>query len=365
MDHAQHMARAVALARRAEGFTHPNPMVGCVLVKDGAVLAEGWHKAPGHEHAEAMALRLAGEQARGATAYVTLEPCNHYGRTPPCSAALIGAGVTEVIYGLRDVNPLAEGGAAALRAAGISVSLAPPEARTACAELVRPWVHSVQCWRPWVTAKLGMTMDGFTATHSGESKWITGAEARARGHDLRQRTSAIIVGVGTVLADDPALDSRPEGREPAPSTKVVFDSTLRTPPEARLIATPGPALIISHESACNERAARLEDTGANVLRLPGDNGRPSIKEAMKHLHSAGHTDVMIEGGSEVLGAAFGAGLVDEVWAFVAPALMIDGRPAITGPGAERLTDILRLGRREVETHGNDILIRGVRERTAS
>jgi diaminohydroxyphosphoribosylaminopyrimidine deaminase/5-amino-6-(5-phosphoribosylamino)uracil reductase len=199
-------------------------MVGCVLVKDGGTIADGWHKAPGEEHAEAMALRLAGKDARGATAYVTLEPCNHYGRTPPCAKGLIGAGVARVVYGMRDPNALAEGGADTIRAAGIEAALVPDrDARLACAELIRPWVHSLRCWRPWVTAKLAMTLDGYTATRTGESKWITGEEARARGHDLRQRSGAIIVGIETVLADDPGLDPRPTGRGAAPSLKVVLD----------------------------------------------------------------------------------------------------------------------------------------------
>ncbi|MEM9839179.1 MAG: bifunctional diaminohydroxyphosphoribosylaminopyrimidine deaminase/5-amino-6-(5-phosphoribosylamino)uracil reductase RibD [Pseudomonadota bacterium] len=364
MDHAHYIERAVALARRAEGFTHPNPMVGCVLVKDGVVIAQGWHKGPGLEHAEAMALRLAGDAARGATAYVTLEPCNHYGRTPPCAEGLIKAQAGEVIYGLRDVNPLAEGGASALNAAGIPARLAPPNVRGACAELVRPWIHSLKCWRPWVTAKLAMSLDGFTATRSGESQWITGPEARTRGHDLRQRAGAIIVGVGTILADDPALDPRPEGREGAPSTKVILDSSLRTPTTARVLSSPGSTLIIAHESAETDRVDALQTAGATVALLPGENRRPDFAEALKLLHQEGHTDVMIEGGGTLLGTAFDTGVVDEVWAFVAPMLMASGRHAISGMGSERLADAFRLTRTKTEHLGKDILIRGLRERTA-
>lgn len=329
------------------------------------MIAEGWHRGPGQEHAEAMALRLAGAEAQGATAYVTLEPCNHFGRTPPCANALIEADVARVVYGMRDLNPLAEGGAAALKAAGIPAELGPAEARSACAELIRPWVHTMKCWRPWVTAKLAMTLDGFTATQTGESQWITGPEARQRGHDLRQRTDAIIVGIETILADDPSLDPRPDGRTPAPSRKVVLDSTLRTPPSARLLKSPGPTLIIGYETADKARAAALEDAGAEVELLSGDNNRPALPEVLRYLHGRGHVDVMIEGGGRVLGTAFDENVVDEVWAFTAPILLGGGRPAIAGTGAERLRDAFRLIQTKSETLGRDFLVRGIRERVVN
>ncbi|MCQ8184748.1 bifunctional diaminohydroxyphosphoribosylaminopyrimidine deaminase/5-amino-6-(5-phosphoribosylamino)uracil reductase RibD [Parvularcula maris] len=360
---AGHILRAVELARRAEGFTHPNPMVGCVLVRDGGVVSEGWHKGPGQDHAEAMALRLAAEKARGTTAYVTLEPCNHYGRTPPCSKALIEAGVAEVVYGLRDVNPEAEGGAAALRAAGIEARLTESrEARSACAELVRPWVHSLRCHRPWVTAKVAMSLDGFTATEAGESKWITGKEARARGHDLRQRTGAIMVGSGTMLADDPSLDARPEGRKAAPSLKVVLDSQLRTPTDAKLLKSFGPALIIGHEGADPARADVLREAGAEVELLPGENNCPDLLAALRLLKKRDITDLMIEGGGTLLGAAFTAGIVDEVWAFIAPVILGGGRNAASGAPFQRLRDAYRLQCLTAEPVGQDILLRGLRQR---
>lgn len=362
MNDARHMQRAIELARRAEGFTHPNPMVGCVLVKDGAVVAEGWHEAPGREHAEAMALRLAGQRARGATAYVTLEPCNHHGRTPPCAKALVEAGVGEVVYGMRDLNDLAEGGAGTLRAAGIPARLVEGRVRTECAALVRPWVHTLRCHRPWVTAKLAMSLDGFTATRSGQSKWITGAAARARGHDLRQRTGAIMVGVGTILADDPGLDPRPEGRSPAPSLKVVLDSALNTPPAARFLATPGPCLIVTTKTADERRAETLRARGAEILRLEARDGRPSLDEALRALKQRDVTDLMIEGGGTLLGAAFDAGVVDEVWAFMAPVLFGGGRPAILGEGTARIEDAFRLAGTVTEQLGPDLLVRGIRER---
>ncbi|MEO1657321.1 MAG: bifunctional diaminohydroxyphosphoribosylaminopyrimidine deaminase/5-amino-6-(5-phosphoribosylamino)uracil reductase RibD [Pseudomonadota bacterium] len=363
---AQHMRRAVALARRSEGFTHPNPMVGCVLVKDGEVVGEGWHRAPGLPHAEVEAMRDAGEDARGATAYVTLEPCNHYGKTPPCSKGLIEAGVAEVVFGIRDLNKEAEGGAATLRKAGIEARLftGDRDVTTACAELIRPWVHSLTCWRPWVTAKLAMTLDGATATSTGESRWITGPGARARGHDLRQRTGAILVGVETVLADNPGLDARPESREPAPSLKVVLDSTLRTPTSAKFLSTPGLALIFGHEDAASDRAAALETAGAEIALVPGEKGQPDIKEALRLLKDRGVNDLMIEGGGTILGTAFDAGVVDEVWAFVAPMIMGGGRRAVSGQGPDALADAMRLSHITTEQLGPDLLIRGLSKRSA-
>lgn len=360
------MMRAIELARLAEGFTHPNPMVGCVLVKNGEVIAEGYHARPGEAHAEAMALAKAGEAARGATAYVTLEPCNHYGRTPPCSEALINAGVREVFFGIRDINDEAEGGAARLREAGIEAKLftGDRDITAACAELIRPWVHNLKCWRPWITAKLAMTLDGYTATPSGESKWITGPAARQRGHDLRQRTNGILVGVETVLTDDPGLDARPEGRNAAPSFKIVLDSTLRTPTQAKLLTTPGTALIIAHETAPSGKVSALEEYGAEVVLLSGNDGRPDFKKALQHLKTRGVVDLMIEGGGTILGAAFDADVVDEVWAFQAPILFGGGRPAIQARGPERLSDALRLSKPYFERLGDDTLIRGLRERSA-
>lgn len=360
------MRRAIALARRAEGFTHPNPLVGCVLVKDGRVVGEGWHHAPGLPHAEVEALRDAGDEARGATAYVTLEPCNHFGKTPPCSQGLMKAGVAEVVFGIRDLNKEAEGGAETLRKAGIPARLfsGDREITSACADLIRPWVHSLSCWRPWVTAKLAMTLDGATATASGESKWITGTKARARGHDLRQRTDAIVVGVETILADDPGLDARPEGREPAPGLKVILDSSLRIPPSSKVFSTPGSVLVIGHENAPSKRASALESAGAEVALLAGEGDRPDLKDALRLLKDKAIIDLMIEGGGVILGAAFDAGVVDEVWAFVAPMIMGGGRRAIGGAGPEALKDAMSLSHITTEQLGPDLLIRGLSKRSA-
>ena len=330
-------------------------MVGCVLVRDGEIVGEGWHKGPGELHAEPAALADAGE-AKGATAYVTLEPCNHFGRTPPCSEALIAAAVSEVVYACADPNPEAAGGAAKLRAAGIRVRHVPvPEAE----RLIRPWLHSLRSSRPWVAAKLAMSLDGRTATRAGDSKWITGPEARTRGHELRQHSDAIIVGVGTVLADNPSLDPRPQGVEPAPSLKVVLDTSLRTPPTAKLFSSPGSVLIATGPSPDPEKVRALETTGAEILSLPLTGGKPSLRALLAHLKERQFLRVMIEGGGTVLGAAFDEGLVDEVWAFTAPLVIGGGRPAIDGLGPQLIADAVMLDDIMTEQLGRDTLTRGI------
>ena len=362
MSDEAHMRRALALAAEGLGRTSPNPTVGCVIVRGGHVVGEGRTAPPGGPHAEVVALRQAGEAARGATAYTTLEPCDHTGRTGPCSLALIEAGVAEVVFALADPNPLAAGGAARLRAAGVDVrgGVLADEARA----LVRPWLHAVEgSPLPWVTAKFAASLDGRTATRSGASKWITGRAARARGHALRQRSDAVLVGVGTVLADDPALDPRPESVAPAPGLKVVLDTHLRTPPEARLLTSPGPVLIACGEDASEAKKAALRAAGAEILDAPLNEGRVDLGAVLLALRERDCLSVMIEGGAGVLGSAFDAGLVDEVWAFLAPLVIGGGQMAVAGDGPARLEDAFRLHDVETESLGPDILVRGLTTET--
>ncbi|WOI52817.1 bifunctional diaminohydroxyphosphoribosylaminopyrimidine deaminase/5-amino-6-(5-phosphoribosylamino)uracil reductase RibD [Parvularcula sp. LCG005] len=350
-----YLEQAIALARQAAGRTAPNPMVGCLIVANGQVVGRGWHRGPGTPHAEAAALADAGDSARGATAYVTLEPCNHYGNTPPCAGALLDAGIGRVVYGAADTNPLAAGGADRLREAGVDVHYADDKAAH---DLVRPWINRVLNGRPYVYAKLAMSLDGRTATPSGQSKWITGKEARAAGHDLRQQTDGIIVGIGTVLADDPSLDPRPDGVVPAPSVKIVLDTHLRTPPTAKLLSSPGSVMIVSGPHPDADRRAALEQAGAEICPLSLRNGRPDLAPLLDQLGQRGLNAVMIEGGGTVLGSAFDDGLVDEVWAFIAPVILGGGRSAINGVGADQLSDALRLRDVSTCTLGPDILVRG-------
>jgi diaminohydroxyphosphoribosylaminopyrimidine deaminase/5-amino-6-(5-phosphoribosylamino)uracil reductase len=354
-DDLAHMDRAVALARHAEGHTSPNPAVGCVIVRDGRVVGEGWHEAPGRPHAEAMALAAAGGSAQGSTAYVTLEPCAHHGRTPPCADALIAAGVASVVYAVADPNPLARGGADRLRAAGLDVRHLPHEG---AAELTRGWCHFVRTGRPYVFAKFAASLDGRIATRDGESKWITGPQARGHGHGLRQRTDAIIVGIGTVLADDPGLDPRPEDIAPAPGLKVVLDRQGRTPVTARLLDTPGEALIVCSEDAPADRRRALAARGAEVLALPRGADADIWPPLLERLTQRAVVSAMIEGGARVLGSAFDAGVVDEVWAFLGPRILGSGRSAVEGEGGWRLADAPRLAAMDCTRLGDDILIRG-------
>ena len=358
MSDEAHMRRALALAAEGLGRTSPNPSVGCVLVREGRIVGEGRTQPPGGPHAEIVALREAGEAARGARCYTTLEPCDHQGRTGPCSLALIEAGVAEVIYALPDPNPLAAGGAARLRAAGVRArgGLLADEARAQ----LRPWLHAVAgAPRPWVTAKLAASLDGRTATRTGDSKWITGEAARARGHELRQRSDAVMVGVGTVLADDPGLDPRPEAADPAPGLKLVLDTHLRTPPTARLLRSPGPVLIACGEGAEPGARAALEAAGAEVAAFPTDGASVDLAAVLAALRARDCLCVMIEGGAALLGSAFDAGLVDEVWAFLAPVIIGGGQPAVAGQGPARLADAFRLHAVRTEALGPDILVRGL------
>lgn len=363
-DHQAYMQRAIELARRAEGYTSPNPMVGCVLVKDGRIVGEGFHAKAGTPHAEAVALRAAGAEAKGATAYVTLEPCNHYGRNPPCAEALIKAQVAEVYYAVADPNPLAKGGAQTLADAGITVhqGLCEKEAR----HLIRYWLHGLKTGRPYVTAKFAASLDGKTATNTGESKWITSEEARLRGHDLRQSSDAIIVGVETIIADDPSLTARPARkagrRDASHPLRVILDSTGRTPVDAKILraTTQGNTLIATTKKMPGMKKSAYEKRNADVLVLPEDtNGQPHIAALLPALYKKDILSVMVEGGSTTLGSFFDAGLVDEVWAFLAPCLIGGtGRSAIGGNGITALADRHQLHNMDVTQCGPDMLLRG-------
>ncbi|MGE0408833.1 MAG: bifunctional diaminohydroxyphosphoribosylaminopyrimidine deaminase/5-amino-6-(5-phosphoribosylamino)uracil reductase RibD [Amphiplicatus sp.] len=358
-DDARYMTRALALAERAAGFTAPNPMVGCVIVKDGEIVGEGWHRAAGAPHAEAEALAAAGAKARGATVYVTLEPCNHHGLTPPCSEALIKASVAEVVYALPDPNAKAAGGAARLAAGGIKVR------HEVCAKeaayLNRFWLKSITSDRPYVVAKFAMSLDGKIATRAGASQWITGPKARARAHQLRQSVDAIIVGAGTLAADDPALTARPEGRAAAHPLRIVLDSSARSKPGAKAFERGGKgALLVTTRAATRTRLEAFRGLGVETLCLSADErGRPDLGALLEELKARGACGVLVEGGGETLGAFFDVGLVDEVWAFIAPIVIGGGKPAVGGAGVAALADAWSLQEVETERLGRDLLLRGV------
>lgn len=351
------MRRALELAARGRGAAEPNPLVGAVVVRDGAAVGEGWHQRYGGPHAEAHALAAAGPLARGATLFVTLEPCCHHGKTPPCADAVLAAGVARAVCAMADPFPLvAGGGLARLRQAGVAVELGLGEAEAR--RLNAPYLKLLARQRPYVHLKWAMTLDGKIATVTGDSKWISNEASRRRTHELRGVVDAIIVGVGTALADDPLLTARPAG--PRVAARVVLDSRGRLPPAAALVRTARevPTLVATLAESPALRAA-----GCEVLVLPAEGGRPSVAALLDELGRRRMTHVLVEGGAEVAGAFVEAGEVDEVHAFVA-AKLAGGAVApspVGGRGVTRLADALRLARWEAEMLEGDLYVRGWRE----
>ena len=355
------MARAAELAWSAVGRTSPNPPVGAVLVKDGRIVGKGSTQPAGQAHAEVAALRQAGHLACGATLYVTLEPCSHHGRTPPCTDAIIEAGVTEVYASVLDVNPRVGGaGIDRLREAGIAVHVG--DGRHEAEELAAPHAKFITTGRPLVTAKFAMSLDGKIATRTGDSRWITSEESRQYVHELRARSDAIMAGIGTVIADDPQLTARgPDGTPyPRQPLRVIVDSSGRLPLGATLLRQPGSTLVASAVHLRSEQQAGLETAGAEVFAAPGANGRVSLTELLDELGRRDITGVFVEGGGTLLGSLFDDGLVDRVVGFVAPVL-IGGEAApspVGGQGAERMAQALRLFDVRIETFGGDVAVSG-------
>jgi diaminohydroxyphosphoribosylaminopyrimidine deaminase / 5-amino-6-(5-phosphoribosylamino)uracil reductase len=357
MSDAAFMRRALEVAERGRGLTSPNPMVGAVIVRDGRVVGEGAHLRAGGPHAEVEALEAAGEAARGATLYCTLEPCDHHGRTPPCAPAVAAAGIARVVAALADPNPLARGGAGRLRAAGVSVEvgvLAEDAERQN-----RAWLTAMRERRPHVTLKAAATLDGKIADVHGGSKWITGEAARLHAHRLRADSDAIVVGLTTALRDDPALTVRlgePWPREPY---RVVLDTAARLGADARLIqaGTPARALIAVGAEAPAERVAALTRAGATVLRVATRGGRLDVAALLARLFELDVRAVLVEGGGETHAAFLEAGVIDRVALFLAP-LLLGGReaPGVLGGAGRELKSALRLGPLSVTSLGDDVLL---------
>jgi diaminohydroxyphosphoribosylaminopyrimidine deaminase/5-amino-6-(5-phosphoribosylamino)uracil reductase len=354
---AQHMRSALALARRGLGETAPNPTVGCVIVKDGAVIGRGRTAAGGRPHAETEALKAAGEAARGASVYVTLEPCSHTGKTPPCANALIAAGVKRVVIGARDPNPKVDGqGIAMLRDAGITVT---ENVLNAEARAVLSGFAMVQTLgRPLLRLKLASTLDGRIATRTCESQWLTGEPARRAAHAMRGRHDAVMVGVGTVLADDPELTCRIEGFRTAPLVRVVVDSHLRTPLMSKLVrgANLQPLWLLHRDGADNARKLALAAAGVRLIELPGGNAGVDLLAALKMLAKFGLTRILAEGGGTLAAGLLRDHLVDRLAWFHAPGIIGgDGWPAAQGFGISRLADMPRFALVAREQWGDDIL----------
>ena len=355
------MQRALTLGRQALGTTSPNPSVGAVIVKEGAVIGEGFTLPPGQRHAEICALEQAGAAAQGAELYTTLEPCCHFGRTPPCTEAIIAAGVKTVHLAVIDPNPQVAGrGCAQLQAAGIQVVV---EDTQGARELCEGFAKHIQSGIPFLTAKFAMSLDGKIATHTGDSKWVTGAASRRVVQEMRRGCDAVLVGINTVLADDPLLTVRDEGGSPLlrQPLRVVLDSQCRTPSDAKMLREPGNTLIVTSESASPARVAELADRGAQVLQVPlNEQGRVDLPETMAELGRRDVVNLLVEGGGIVLGSLFDAGLVDKVYAFIAPKI-IGGEAApgpVGGKGAPTMSQSWRLERTRWEQVGEDWLIIG-------
>lgn len=352
------MARALQLARRGLYTTDPNPCVGCVLVKDETRIAEGWHRRAGEAHAEIMALNRAGTKASGATCYLSLEPCCHQGRTGACTDALIEAGITRVIAAMSDPNPLVSGeGSQVLRQAGITVDTGLLESQAR--RLNAGFCSRMERGRPYVVSKLGASLDGRTALASGESKWITSPAARNDVQRLRAQSSAVMTGIGTVLADNPSLTVRDPaidmaGRQPL---RVVIDSRLRMPPDAAMFDLPGNTCVITVKDQPVE-AKEFASRGVEVIGVPELNGVVDLKAALDHLAQSEINDVLLEAGPTLSGAMMEAGLVDELVLYVAPMLLGDSaRPLCRLPGIDRLDDSLRLETIDIRALGPDWRIR--------
>ncbi|HLT89728.1 MAG TPA: bifunctional diaminohydroxyphosphoribosylaminopyrimidine deaminase/5-amino-6-(5-phosphoribosylamino)uracil reductase RibD [Woeseiaceae bacterium] len=351
-DH-RYMARALALARKGLTTAHPNPRVGCVLVRGGEIVGEGWHRAAGEPHAEVNALAAAGARAQGATAYVTLEPCAHTGRTGPCTRALIEAGVAEVVYAHEDPSPHGpESGHAVLEAAGLRVraGLLRPEAR----RLNEGFFSRRERGRPFVRLKIAASLDGATAMLDGESRWITDEAARADVQRWRAASGAIVTGAGTVLADDPLLTVRDGDRVREQPLRVVVDSRLETPPEARLFEVRGPVTVFCADDRGRER---LEARGAAVYRLADGQGRVDLPAMLAKLAELAINDVLVEAGPSLCGALLAAGLADELVIYQAPHIMgSETRRMFTTPRLSRLADRVALELEDVRRVGTCLRI---------
>lgn len=360
--HIGFMKRALDLAAAAKGRTSPNPLVGAVLVKEGKIVGEGYHQKAGTPHAEIHALNAAGGDAKGATLYTNLEPCCHWGRTPPCTEALIRAGVAKTYVATLDPNPSVAGkGVQQLRDAGISVHVGIQG--QAAADLNEVHNKYIQTGLPFAILKTAMSLDGKIATATGESQWITSEASREHGHGVRDTVDAILVGRGTVARDNPALTTRLQGGNGKDAIRVVLDSHARTSPDARVFSIESEAgtIVATTPAAPEERVDILKEAGAEVLQVPAADGKVSFKRLMSMLGTLEITSVLIEGGSEINASALAAGVVDKVMCFVAPKL-IGGHAAlgpIGGPGIGSLIDAVHLQRiRVTPIPEQDLLIEG-------
>lgn len=356
------MDRALLLARLALGHASPNPAVGAVIVKDGVIVGEGYTQPPGSSHAEIVALQQAGNRAKGATMYVTLEPCCHHGRTPPCTKAIISAGISEVHMSMIDPNLRVCGrGKAELEAAGVKTFVGNHE--EAAQELNEAYIKYTYTGLPFVIAKFAMSLDGKIATKTGDSRWISCEQSRRYVHTLRSQIDAIMVGVDTVIRDDPQLTARAGlagGRVEKQPIRIVVDSKARTPPTARVFHVPGSTLVAVTKGADSDRVDALAKAGAEVVKLPAKGRVVDLEKLLTFLGKRQIVSMMVEGGAAVFGSLFEERLVDKVLVFVAP-IIIGGHEAknpVEGKGVEKLAQAIGITRVKTEKVGSDVLISG-------
>lgn len=369
------MRRAIELAKKGGGFVHPNPLVGCVVVNDGAIIAEGYHEKYGEYHAERNALTRCNTETKGASLYVTLEPCCHYGKTPPCTEIIIEKGIKKVFVGILDPNPLVAGkGVKMLQEAGIEVEVGLCE--NEIREMNKVFLKYITTKKPYVIMKTAMTLDGKIAAHTGDSKWVTNEESRKMVHELRSELAGVIVGIGTVLADDPMLTCRLEGNHHQP-VRIVVDSNLRIPVDSQLVKTAREYRTIVATTVISTEAERngeisfncrifldslrlLEMTGVEVLECQSKNNHVDINDLITKLGSMGIDSLLLEGGGTLNAAFLEAGCVDEVWTFIAPKI-IGGEGAktpVSGKGIDKMSEAINLQNIDIQNINGDILIKG-------
>ncbi|SHK18185.1 diaminohydroxyphosphoribosylaminopyrimidine deaminase [Thermocrinis minervae] len=351
------MSLALDLAREYKGLTHPNPTVGCVIVKDGVVVGKGAHEKAGLPHAEVIALKEAGHRARGATLYVTLEPCSHWGRTPPCVDAIIQAGIKRVVIATLDPNPLVCGqGVSKLRQAGIQVDVGVLEEEAR--ELNEDFFLYITEKRPYVTLKLAQSIDGKIATKTGDSKWISGQKSREFAHRLRHEATAVLVGIGTVLKDDPLLTVRhiPAKKQPL---RIVLDPDLEIPMGSKLVVEKSAKTLVVTSSDNTEKIKLLEDMGVEVLRFPSEGGRFNLRDLLKEFHRREIMHILVEGGSQTATEFIKAGLVDRLCVFIGPMVIGSGK-TLGDIGVEFVKDTPRFTLRRCQVIDQDVYLEYVR-----
>ena len=350
------MRRAIELAKKGGGFVHPNPLVGCVVVKDGQVIAEGYHEKYGGFHAERNALTYCKTETKDASLYVTLEPCCHYGKTPPCTEIIIEKGIKKVFVGILDPNPLVAGkGVKILQDAGIEVEVG------ICADEIRKlnkvFLKYITTKRPYVIMKTAMTLDGKIAAHTGDSKWVTNEESRKMVHQLRSEMAGVVVGINTVLADDPMLTCRLEGNHHQPA-RIVVDSNLRIPIDCQLVTSSDLYRTLVAAVVIPSEARNLNQV--ELIHCKNNYGHVDIPDLMTKLGSQGIDSLLLEGGGTLNAAFLEAGCVDEVWAFIAPKIIggIDAKTPVAGKGIDRMCDAINLQDIDIQNINGDILIKG-------